>query len=175
MLAAAVLLGGCGDDDPDETRVSSRSYVTDVCGAVTTWNDEVQATTQELQRAIGEPTDLDSVKETTVSFLDEVIEATDRMMTDVEAAGVPDVQDGEQVARRVTTALGDVRDALADARDRVEGLSTADPEGFATELQAVSADMQTSLQDTVGTLDSFEVPELEEAADDVAACDELAA
>jgi len=175
VVAVALLLGGCGADDPEETRVSARSYVTDVCGAVTEWNDDVQALTQELQGAMEDPADLETVKETTVTFLDESVAATERMLTDVGAAGIPDVPDGEEAARRVTAALGDVRDVIAAARDRVEGLSTADPEGFATELQAVSSDLQTSLQDVVGTLESFEVPELEEAADDVPACDELAA
>lgn len=176
-LAAAVLLGGCGADDPEgasEERVPPESYVADLCGAITTWMDDVQALNEELQQQL-DPTSLDVVKDTTLSFLDDVIAATDRMLSDVEAAGVPDVDDGGEAARRVSTALGDVRDALAAARDRVEGLSNDDPEAFGSELETIGQDLRESLEDTTGTLESFEVPELEEAADDVPACDQLAA
>ena len=129
---------------------------------------------EELQQQL-DPTSLDVVKDTTLTFLDDVITATDRMLSDVDAAGVPDVDDGGVAARRVSTALSDVRDALAGARDRVEGLSNDDPEAFGSELQTIGRDLRESLADTTGTLESFEVPELEEAADDVPACDQLAA
>ena len=98
------------------------------------------------------------MKDTTLAFLDDVIAATDRMLSDVQAAGVPDVTDGGEAARRVSTALGDVRDALAGARDRVEGLSNDDPEAFGSELATIGEDSRESLEDTTGTLESFEVP-----------------
>ena len=176
-LTAAVLLGGCGADDPEgpaEERVPPESYVTDLCGAISTWMDDVQALNEDLQEQL-DPTSLDAVKDTTLAFLDDVIAATDRMLSDVRTAGVPDVADGGEAARRVSTALGDVRDALAGARDRVEELSNNDPEAFGSELETIGGDLRESLEDTTGTLDSLEVPELEEAADDVPACDQLAA
>ena len=177
-LAAAVLLGGCGADDPEGAtegeRVPPESYVSDLCGAITTWMDDVQALNEELQDQL-DPTSLDVVKDTTLAFLDDVIAATDRMLSDVQAAGVPDVADGGEAARGVSTALGDVREALAGARDRVEGLSNDDPEAFGSELETIGEDLRDSLEDTTSTLESFEVPELEEAADDVPACDQLAA
>ena len=173
-LASALLLGGCGSDDVEETRVPARSYVTDICDATTTWLDDVQALNEELQAQM-EPTSLDVVKDTMLTFFDDAISATDRLLSDVEAAGVPDVPDGEQTARRVSTALGDIRDALTDARGRVEAQPIDPPEEFAAELQATAEQLQVSIEDAAGTLESCEVPELEEAADDVAACDELAA
>lgn len=176
-LAAAVLLGACGADDPPDgasaERVPPRSYVGDLCGAITTWMDDVQTLNDELQQL--DPTSLDVVKDTTLTFLDDVIAATDRMLSAVEAAGVPDVDDGGEAARRVSTALGAVRAALAGARDRVQGISNEDPKAFGAELQTIGEDLRESLDDTTGTLESFEVPELEEAADDVPACDRLAA
>ena len=51
-LASALLLGGCGSDDVEETRVPARSYVTDICDATTTWLDDVQALNEELQAQI---------------------------------------------------------------------------------------------------------------------------
>ena len=101
-----------------------------------TLNDELQSNSS--------PTSLDDVKDTTLAFLDDVIAATDRMLSDVQAAGVPDVTDGGEAARRVSTALGDVRDALAGARDRVEGLSNDDPEAFGSELATIGEDLRES-------------------------------
>ena len=55
--------------------------------------DDVQTLNAELQEQL-DPTSLDDVKDTTLAFLDDVIAATDRMLSDVQAAGVPDVTDG---------------------------------------------------------------------------------
>jgi hypothetical protein len=179
-VLAAVLLSGCGSDQPEgadpprETRVPARSYVADLCDAITTWMDDIEARNEELQSGM-EPTSLDVVKDTALSFFDDVIASTDRMLTEAEAAGVPDVADGEEAARHVSAALRDMRDALTDARDRVEALSIEDPQAFASELQAIGEDMKVSLDEVTGSLDSFESHELEEAADDVPACERLAA
>ena len=142
-------------DGATEERVPPESYVSDLCGAITTWMDDVQTLNDELQEQL-DPTSLDDVKDTTLAFLDDVIAATDRMLSDVQAAGVP-TTDGGEAARRVSTALGDVRDALAGARDRVEGLRTTTRRRSGRSSRP-SARIAGVLEDTTGTLESFEVP-----------------
>jgi hypothetical protein len=176
MLAAVVVLGACGADGSSETAppaetVSAQTYVTDLCGSITTWRDNIGALTEELQSHTDDPASLDVVKDTTVAFFDDAITATDALLADVEAAGVPDVADGGETARRVTTAIDDIRDAIAEGRDRVDGLSIEDPQAFASELRTISDDVGADLQDVTSELASFEAPELDEAAEDVPACE----
>jgi hypothetical protein len=178
MLAAAVLLGACGADEPSVTdapaeTVPAERYVTDLCGSITTWQDDIGTLTEELQSQTNEPASLDVVKETTVAYFDDAITATDALLTDVEGAGVPDVADGEETARRVTTAIDDIRDAMTEGRDRIEGLSTEDPQAFASELRTITNDVGTDLEDVSSELESFQAPELDEIAEDVPACEGL--
>ncbi|HEX5937108.1 MAG TPA: hypothetical protein VFZ75_05385 [Actinomycetota bacterium] len=143
-----------GAETPAQRRVPAEAYVTDV---VTTFRDDVEALSEELQRG-EDPSSLDVVKDAALSYFDDVIASTDRMVAEAEAAGVPDVADGEEAARQVSTALGEMRSALTDARDRMDGLSIEGPQAFASELQSISEDMKGSLDEVAGSLDSFEAP-----------------
>ena len=175
-LASVLLLGACGADGSDgtgseERRVSATSYVTDVCGAFTTWRNEVVSLSEELQSS-QEPSSIEAAKNSAVSFFDDVVEATDRMVSDVEGAGVPEVARGDAAAREALSVLRGVRETLVGARERVEALSTDDPEAFSAELRTIGGDLESSFDDIGSTL---EVPELGDVADDVPACRSMAA
>jgi len=176
---AVLLAGACsgsdgGGDGAEPDTVSATEYATGVCGAVAGWVDDIQALNEDLQSSL-DPNDIDALKDVMVDFLDDVVTATDSAISEVEAVGVPDVEDGEAAADAVLTALRDSKAVFEDARDRVDGLSTADPAAFGEELQTLGTDLQTSMSGIGGELDRFASPELDEAANDVAECDEVAA
>jgi hypothetical protein len=180
LLPMAVLVAGaCSGDggegpgaEPDT--VSATEYTTGVCGAVAGWVDDIQGLNEDLQASL-DPNDLDALKDVMVDFLDGVVTATDSVITEVEGVGVPDVDNGEAAAETVITALRDSKAIFEDARDRVDGLSTADPAAFGEELQALGTDLQTSMSEIGGELEQFASPELDEAANDVPECDEVSA
>jgi hypothetical protein len=178
VLPVAVLVtGACSGDGGGGTEpntVTATEYATGVCGAVAGWVDDIQGLNEDLQGSL-DPNDLDALKGVMVGFLDDVVTATDSAISEVEAVGVPDVEDGEAAAETVLTALRDSKAVFEDARDRVDGLSTADPAAFSEELQALGTDLQTSMSGIGGQLDQFASPELKEAANDVPACDQVAA
>ena len=171
MLVMGACSGGDGGDGETET-VSATEYATGVCGAISGWIDDIQGLNQDLQAEL-DPTSVDSLKDSMVGFLDDVTTATEDVIDEVEAAGIPDVEDGQAAADAVLTALQNSRDVFEDARDRVQGLSTADPAAFGEELQTLGTDIQSSMSDIGGELDQFASPELDEAAKDVPACDEV--
>ena len=173
LLPMAVLVTGACSGDGGADTVSATEYATGVCGAVAGWVDDIQALNEELQGSL-DPSDIDALKDVMVVFLDDVVTATDSAIVEVEAVGVPDVDDGEAAADAVLTALRDSRVIFENARDRVDGLSTADPAVFGEELQTLGTDLQTSMSEIGGELDRFASPELDEAAQDVPACDEVA-
>ena len=173
LLPMAVLVtGACSGGGGGDT-VSATEYATGVCGAVAGWVDDIQALNEDLQASL-DPSDFEALKDAMVGFLDDVVTATDSAIDEVETVGVPDVEDGEAAAEAVLTALRDSRAIFEDARDRVEGLSTADPAAFGEELQTLGTDLQTSMSEIGGELDQFASPELDEAAQDVPECDEVA-
>jgi hypothetical protein len=163
--------GGAGDGAEPDT-VSATEYATGVCGAIGGWVDDIQGLNADLQASL-DPNDIDALKDVMVDFLDDVVTATDSAISEVEAVGVPDVEDGEAASETVLTALRDSKAIFEDARDRVEELSTADPAAFGEELQTLGTDLQTSMSGIGSELDQFASPELDEAANDVPACDEV--
>jgi hypothetical protein len=175
MLVLGACAGGGGEPDgevePDT--VSATEYATGVCGAISGWVDDIQALNQDLQDNL-DPTSMDSLKDAMVGFLEDVTAATDSVIAEVEAVGIPDVEDGQAAADAVLSALRDSQSVFADARDRVQGLSTADPTAFGEELATLGTDLQSSMSGIGGELDQFASPELDEASKDIPECQEVA-
>jgi hypothetical protein len=172
MLVMGACSGGDGTDGGET--VSATEYATGTCSAIAGWIDDIQALNTDLQTNLDPAAGLDSLKETMVGFLGDVTDATDAVIDEVEAAGVPDVDGGQAAADTVLAALRDSRDVFVDARDRVQGLSTADPAAFAAELETLGTDIQTSMSGIGDELDQFDASELEEASQDVPECEQVA-
>jgi hypothetical protein len=166
--------GGSGTDGEVELdTVSATEYATGVCGAISGWVDEIQGLNQDLAANL-DPSSAESLKDAMVGFLEDVTAATDSVIAEVEAVGIPDVEDGQAAADAVLSALRDSQSVFADARDRVQGLSTADPAAFGEELQTLGTDLQSSMSGIGGELDQFASPELDEASKDIPECQEVA-
>ncbi len=173
ILIASACSGGTTDGADGET-VSAETYATGVCGAIADWVDEIQALNEDLQANL-DPSSIDSLKDAMVTFLDDVIASTDAVIADVDDVGVPDVEDGDAAAQHLLTGLRDSRGVFENARDRVEALSTDDPQAFGEELQTVGTDIQTSMSTIGEDLGQFESPELDEVSKDIPECEEVAA
>jgi hypothetical protein len=174
-----LLMGACGGDDAadggvETDTVSATEYATGVCRAIAGWVDDIQGLNQDLQANL-DPSSIGGLKDAMVGFLEDVTTATDDVIGEVEAVGIPDVDDGEAAADAVLAALRDSRAVFDDARDRAQGLSTADPAAFAEELQTLGTDIQSSMSGIGSELDQFGSPELDEASKDIPECQEVAA
>jgi hypothetical protein len=181
LVVAAVACGdgGTGGGTPtasptggDAGGIAADAWLTDVCGATKGWVEDILALQQDLQANL-DPSSVKALKNTMVEYFDSILAATDDMLKEIDAAGVPDVEDGEAAALAVSEGLTEARDVLQRARDDAADLPTNDAQAFNNQLQAIAQDVQTELTgvgDTMGELDS---PELDRAADDVPACQEL--
>ena len=174
MLAAGGVLGEDGGADGGEVEtdtVSAAEYATGMCGAIVGWIDDIQRLNADLQANLDPTASLDSLKDMTVGFLGDVTDATDAVIDEVEALGVPDVEDGQAAADTVLAFLRDSRDVFVDARESVQGLSTADPAAFGTELETIGNDIQTSMSGIGNELGQLDSSELDEASEDVPECE----
>lgn len=181
------LMGACGGQDAttedggtsagsgDGGSVSAEEYAADLCAAQLAWVDELQTLNQELQEDATDPESLEQLKEATLGYFDGVVEATEQMVDAAEAAGVPDVADGEEAAGAVIILLEGVRDAVRDARDRLSDLPTDDAQAFSSELLSISSELGTTLGDAASALDSLGSPELDSAMLEIEECQQIPA
>jgi hypothetical protein len=155
------------------------AYAADVCGSIGGWYDEINSASTALVQDAGSLTEEDpsAGKDLVVTFLDDAIGFTDDLIVDLEAAGVPDTESGEETAERLVSGIGDVRALFSDARDDTAALPADDPQAVAAGLQDIGTALQESAT-AVGAnfqevLGSIEDPELSEAFETAVPCREL--
>jgi predicted lipid-binding transport protein (Tim44 family) len=112
----------------------------------------------------------EQAKETLVRMLEGARDSSERARSKVEAAGVPEVEGGKDVATGMTESLRKIRDAYGRARDTIKALPTADTNAF---YDGVSAAMKTLQEEySASALDTSKLhsPELQQAFAEVPEC-----
>jgi hypothetical protein len=104
-----------------------------------------------------------------------MLAATDTLISSLDAAGTPDVADGDQIRSTLSDSFEQARAALEDARNQIDALSVDDPQAFAAELTNIGTAIQTSMNGITGSLSGLSAPELEQAAANEPACQQMAA
>ena len=178
LVVAAVACGDGGGGTPTSSPtggdegISAEAWLADVCGATKGWVDEIVAMQQDLQANL-DPSSAKALKHTMVDYFDAIVAATDDMLEEIDAAGVPEVEEGDDAARAVSEGLTQARDVLQKAREDAADLPTNDPQAFNDRLQAIAQEVQTELTDVGDTMGQLESPELDRVAEDVPECQEL--
>ena len=87
----------------------------------------------------------------------------------------PTSRTGRPLPTPCSRLLRDSRDVFVDARERVQGLSDRRPRGVRRQSsQTIGNDIQTSMSGVGNELGQLGSSELDEAAEDVPECDEVA-
>lgn len=165
-LALTVLAVGCGSSG--SSKVSPAAYVKSVCSAIGPFEKQVQTRSSEL--------DLASVKNATEgrtalhNFLSAVASDTDHAVTQLKAAGTPDVSNGKAISTGIVDAFTAVKTALSDAADKASTLPTSSPQTFKTAASALGTDVQGSMSKIGTSLNSLKSPTLQAAAAKEPAC-----
>ena len=159
VAALALFVGACGGGDDDGgggggDTVSPESYAADICTAVGDWVTAIQEGASEIATSA----DASSGVAVLQSFLEDAVTETEALISNVEDAGAPDVDGGEEFADQLQGAFDEAKTVLEDARDQAADLPTDDPAAFST----AAADLGTSVQEALGTVGS----ELSEPSDE---------
>jgi hypothetical protein len=165
---------GGGDDGGQTDTVAPEEYVRSLCTGIGTYLDDINALSDDFVGALDPTADAQSQKDAVVGLLNDIIGATDTLITDLEAAGIPDVDDGDAIVAAVGDSFEQARQVIDDARAAVEELSVDDPATFAAELAEIGTAIQNSSAGISASLGTLESEELSEAALDEPACTELA-
>ena len=104
VLAAGLFVGACGGDEAGGG--GAQAYASSVCQAFSTWVNDIQARNNTLTNALSPQSTPSQQKEQLGVFLDSVIQDTDKLISSVDAAGVPDVEGGERAAQTLSRVTG---------------------------------------------------------------------
>jgi hypothetical protein len=163
-VALALAAAGCGGDS-SESSPSAEEWANGVCGAITTWTDSITSAAQSLQES--------GVSESALeSAVDDVKSASETLVDDIDALGVPDTEDGTK-AKEAIDQMG------TDVQDGAETIQSAfdDASGVAGILTAVGVvgqaltTMQTQISSSLKTLEQLDPGgELQDAFDNADSC-----
>jgi hypothetical protein len=163
VVMGALLIPACGGGGGGGETVSAEEFASGICGALNDWQSAIQSRSSSLTEGLSEDTTPEQGKELLASFLDDVIDETETMISEVDDTGVPDVDNGEDISDALGNAFDDALAALEDARDQVDDLPTDSGESFQTAASALGGSISTSLGDIGGEIQDIDAPGLEDA------------
>lgn len=179
VTAALLVLAACNGGPEGR---EPRAWAAETCASLQSWMERLQARSQEYTEELGqiqatEPREVaDVVRDRTVGFLDDAVEATDQLVVEIEGSGTPAVEDGGEVVDTFRTGLTDLRDAFVDARER---MAEATPANIEQRLTEVGTTIQQAGERAEGVFEEAQErglggEELSEAFDAEPACRGLA-
>ena len=180
VAAAVTFLGACGasggsddakSDDPtttvapkddaeetttteaeeDADTVEVAEWADSFCGSFSTWLDEIQTASSGVADNVT-PGDIESAKTAIADLFGTASEATQTLISDLESAGAPDIDDGDQLVDDLIEKFQAFDDAAQKAKSDTEALASDDIATFQSEAD----ELTTTFQDEVDTVaDSF--------------------
>lgn len=172
LLTALVLaFAGCGADEGggggSGDAVDVRTWAESVCGSAREWVDETEARSEVFQT--GEPlTSLEEARAMMVDVLDGVAADGAEAVAEIEAAGTPDVEQGEEARDAFVGVVERNVDEVRARRDEFEQLDPNDPQ-FQSDYEAIF----NRMGERMGFDEAFEEevdPEVNETFDEVEDC-----
>jgi hypothetical protein len=171
LSVLALFISACGDDDGGGgDSVAVGDYASDICTAFTDWTKAIQDRQTDLQEGLQPGASPQEGKDALEGFLDDAVAASDTLVEDVESAGTPDTENGEDAANALQDAAEGARDQLAEAQDNVADLPTDSPQAFSEAADEFGNDVRTALEGVGDGLQDIDTPELDEAIDEETAC-----
>jgi hypothetical protein len=163
-LALAVTLGGCSSSP------SPRAWAASVCTALTPWRAEIGTLTTRAQQQMSAETTPAQAKENLMRLFGGAAEASDKARQGVQQAGVPDVDNGKQIATGFVSSLSAMRDAYDRAETGIEDLATSPSKTFYDQVGTVVSTLTTEYDKSGLDTTKLDSKELSQAFDDVPEC-----
>ena len=148
-------------------------YVRAICEAIGPFESDVQRRSSALD--LSTITNASAGKAALISFLGAIVGDTESAVKQLEAAGTPDVTNGDQIAGAIVAAFSQVRDALRQAQNQAAALPTDSPEAFKNAATDLGNSIRSSMSAIGGSLSNLKSPDLEAAAKSEPACASLGA
>lgn len=153
--------GGGGPDGA----VPVETWAGDFCGSFTAWIGNIKDASSSVNS--GGIDDIETAKTAIVDLFGTASSETQSLISDIDAAGVPDIPDGDQLVQDLQGKFQDFDDAILTAQSDAEALDTSDPATFQTNVTELITRFQTETKtvgDSFGELDAkYPSPEFQQA------------
>jgi hypothetical protein len=171
----ALAVAGCGDsgDGGDAGTGGNESGG----GDAVAWAESVCSSIKDDIAAISTQPEVDqsnpqAAKDSLVTYLGTLETSLDGMSSAVTDAGTPPVDGGEEAVNGFVTDVETAKEAVTNAKTKIEGASVSDPTGFQNAVVSAMEDLQ-SLSKIDPTNSFSDNAELNKAYEEAAACKEI--
>ena len=161
---AAALAAGCGGGP------SPQDWAGRVCQALSPWRTQIDDLNAQAATRMATATTSTQTRDGLVTLVSGGESASETARAAVVAAGVPDVDGGDQVAQRFIASLTGTRDAYARAKKDLQALPTADDAAFYDGVTAVMSRLNDEYRASAVDTTNLDSPELRLAFDGTPSC-----
>jgi len=166
-LLAALALAGCGSSS-STTGATAASYVKVVCTAVRGWASDMDTRSGALNVATIK--NAAQGKAAIEAFFTGAASDTADVVSKLQAAGQPNVTNGQTIAGAFVLAFQRIENALKTGQTRATTLPTSSATAFRDAARKLATSAQTSLNNIGSGLSGLTSPGLESAAKKAPAC-----
>lgn len=160
IVAVTIALAGCGGGG--SSGVSAGTYVKSICAAIGPFEKDVQSRSSALN--LSAITNVSDGKKALVSFLNAMVTDTDKAVSQLKAAGDPDVKNGKKISAGVVTAFTRLKQALQQTATQANALPTGSADAFRTGATTLGNSVRTSISAIGSGLSGLTSSDLEKAA-----------
>jgi hypothetical protein len=164
LSTLVTLLGACSSGP------GARAWAAEVCTVLSPWRTEISTLTSRTQQQMTAETTPAQAKENLSRLFRGAENASEVARAGVERAGVPDVDQGKDVAAGFITSLGAMRDAYGRARSGIDALDTSPPDAFYTNVRSVVQTLNTEYSHSELDTSRLDSVELKQAFDEAPEC-----
>jgi hypothetical protein len=140
LIALALSLSACGGS----SSVSAGAYAHSVCSATQSFKQGGQAAVAQYQSSVARATTVASVKQQLQAYLGSMTSYADKFISQIKAAGTPNVTNGQQFASTLLSAFQEVRGAFSQAKSQVDAVPTTSVTAFRSAATAVKSTLSTA-------------------------------
>ena len=164
VLSLVVTLGACSSGP------APRAWAASVCTVLAPWRSEIGTLATRTQQQMTAETTPAQAKENLTRLFGGAESASEKARAGVEKAGVPDVDEGKQVADSFAASLGAMRDAYGRAKTGIEALATSPSKDFYTKVGSVVDTLNVEYKQSELDTTKLDSEELKEAFDEAPEC-----
>ena len=173
LVLLTALTAGAGCSKGGATggdKVKARTWAKQICGTVRPWAEHIQQSVTDAQATLGNTSEPAVAKPKLSRLFGDAATETDNAIKGVDRAGVPDVKDGQAVAKQFRAALVSARDAFAKAKRSVDQLDTSDKATFNAAVVRIGTQLSADYGSAGKKIDTSKSDELKKAFDTEPAC-----
>ena len=142
--------------EADTDTVEVEEWADSFCGSFGTWLDDIKTASSGVGDQVT-PGDIESAKTAIAGLFGDASQATQNLISELESAGAPDIEDGDQLVDDLIEKFEAFDEAAQSAQTDIAELETTDITTFQDEADKLTTQFQDEVQtvaDSFGEIDA---------------------